>query len=1008
MVQGTASNAGKSVVATALARALRRRGIDVVPFKAQNMSNNARVVAGGEIGTAQWLQALAAGLEPEVRMNPVLVKPEGDDRSQVVVLGRPDAELSRLRWRERPRHLWPAIESSLRSLAAEHELVLLEGAGSPAEINLRSTDLANMSVAQLADARTLLVADIDRGGAFAHLYGTWALLDEDERRRIDGFVLNKFRGDASLLAPGPEQLAELTGVRTLGVLPWLDHGLPDEDGAATPALAPGLRVAVVRYPTASNLDELKPVESVASLRWTASAGDVRDADLVVLPGSKNVDADLAWLRAHGLADAVAERVRAGGRVLGICGGLQLLGALGLLDVETTYADEKLTEHATVELGPIEGPWSVLSGRSYRGYEIRHGTTRGADGAEVRALARGPVLAVSAHGLFEDDAVLAAVFGRSRERTLEEVFDGLADAVEEHLDLDALLRGRFDRPKLPAGFDESRARERGGDPAGWAFPPEAQEAVRAVIAARRDIRRFRPDAVPADVLERILVAAHQAPSVGLSQPWRFVLVEGDETKAAMHALAARERLVQRDHFDERARQFLDLKIEGIREAPLSICVCCERPAGEVLGRHTIRDTDLYSTCCAIENLWLAARAEGVGVGWVSFYREEDVRALLGLPGNVVPVAWLCVGYPDERPERPGLEAAGWDRRRTLGEHVVRERWAGAAERGPLPPVTAADTRRTIDVRDRSDELVKPAGSLGALEALVERWAAATGAPPPPDPRPALAIFAADHGVAARGASLFPARVSAQVAAAAGRGETAIGVLARAHEARLEVVDVGLGAGTADFTTGPAMTRDELDAALERGRAVAAALAADADVLIVGEIGIGNTTAAAALLAALTGLPPAAVCGRGTGLDAQGLERKRALVAEALAVNAPDRNDPLGCLRAVGGLELAALVGAVFGAAAARTPVLLDGFATGVAALATARVDPLVRDYLFAGHRSAEPAHGHVLVELGLEPLLDLRLRLGEGSGAALAFPLIGLAGRLYAEMRTFDDARVEQR
>jgi nicotinate-nucleotide--dimethylbenzimidazole phosphoribosyltransferase len=339
--------------------------------------------------------------------------------------------------------------------------------------------------------------------------------------------------------------------------------------------------------------------------------------------------------------------------------------------------------------------------------------------------------------------------------------------------------------------------------------------------------------------------------------------------------------------------------------------------------------------------------------------------------------------------------------------MRERWTGA-ERGPLPEVGAADTRRTIDVRDRSDDLVKPAGSLGALESLVERWAAATGAPPPAEPRPAIAIFAADHGVAARGASLFPSRVSAQVAAAAGRGETAIGVLARAHDARLEVVDVGLGAGTADFTSGPAMTSAELDAALERGRAVAAELTESADVLIVGEIGIGNTTAAAALLAALTGLPPEDVCGRGTGLDAQGLERKRALVAEALAVNGPDRDDPLGCLRRVGGLELAAIVGAIFGAAAARTPVLLDGFATGVAALAAARVDPLVRDYLVAGHRSAEPAHGRVLVELGLEPLLDLRLRLGEGSGAALAFPLIGLAGRLHTQMRTFDDARVERR
>jgi nicotinate-nucleotide--dimethylbenzimidazole phosphoribosyltransferase len=561
---------------------------------------------------------------------------------------------------------------------------------------------------------------------------------------------------------------------------------------------------------------------------------------------------------------------------------------------------------------------------------------------------------------------------------------------------------FERPGLPEGFDDSRARERGADPAGWAFPDADRRALYEVIAARRDIRRFRPEPLPEDLLRRLLAAAHQAPSVGLSQPWRFVVVESDEVKAGMHALSARERLVQRDHFDERARQFLDLKIEGIREAPVSVCVCCERLPGEVLGRHTIRDTDLYSTCCAIENLWLAARAEGVGVGWVSFYREDDVRTLLGLPANVVPVAWLCVGYPDERPERPGLEAAGWDRRNSLDEHVFVDRWPGAATGVPTE-VPLADVRAAIDVRDRSDELVKPAGSLGALETLVERWAAATGEPPPVDPHAAVVVFAADHGIAARGASLFPRRVSAQVAAAAERGETAIGVLARAHGAELVVVDVGLGAGTADFTTGPAMTADECRAAIEAGRAAVAEVVAEVDVVILGEIGIGNTTAASALLAGLTGLAPEEVCGRGTGLDAQGLVRKRELVAAALAAN--DVSGPLECLQRLGGFELAALVGGIFAAAAARTPVLLDGFATGVAALVAARLDPAVRDYLFAGHRSAEPAHGRVLVELGLEPLLDLRLRLGEGSGAALAFPLIGLAARLHAEMRRFDEAGV---
>src|SRR6185437_1016403 len=282
MIQGASSSAGKSLVTAGLARALHRRGIDVAPFKAQNMSNNARVVDGGEIGTAQYLQALAAGLEPEVRMNPVLVKPEGDTRSQVVILGRPDLELSRRAWRDRRGALWPAIESSLRALLAEHELVLLEGAGSPAEVNLRDTDLANMRSAKLARAAVAVVADIDRGGAFAHLYGTWALLREDERAMLAGFVLNKFRGDPGLLAPAPEQLEELTGVPTVGVLPWLRHELPDEDGAfVTQTNGAGRVVAVVRYPTASNLDELKPLEQVAHVRWATRPSDLEDAALVV-------------------------------------------------------------------------------------------------------------------------------------------------------------------------------------------------------------------------------------------------------------------------------------------------------------------------------------------------------------------------------------------------------------------------------------------------------------------------------------------------------------------------------------------------------------------------------------------------------------------------------------------------------------------------------------------------------------------------------------------------------
>jgi len=430
-----------------------------VPFKAQNMSLNARVVDGGEIGVAQYLQALASEIEPDVRMNPILVKPEADNRSQVVVLGRVDPGLSRMRWRERAPLLWPVAENALRELLAEFELVLIEGAGSPAETNLRTTDLANMRSAQVAEAPVVLIADIDRGGAFAHLYGTWSLVTEKDRGFLRGFVLNKFRGDERLLAPAPEELEKATGMAYVGLLPFVEHGLPDEDGAATPPRRPGApRVAAVRYPTASNLDELKPLEQVAELVWARKPADLDGADLVVLPGSKHVAADLAWLRARELGDAIAAAARRGTRVLGICGGLQMLGeeiadpagvdgaaaGLGLLPVRTTFERTKRTESVDVVFAPLPEPWRELSGKNVRGYEIRHGETASTGRvAEAlpggRGFVQGAVLGISVHGVFEQPEAVAAVLGRAPERPLDAVFEGLADLVEDRLDMNELAR-----------------------------------------------------------------------------------------------------------------------------------------------------------------------------------------------------------------------------------------------------------------------------------------------------------------------------------------------------------------------------------------------------------------------------------------------------------------------------------------------------------------------------------------------------------------------------------------
>jgi len=615
--------------------------------------------------------------------------------------------------------------------------------------------------------------------------------------------------------------------------------------------------------------------------------------------------------------------------------------------------------------------------------------------------------------------------------------------------------RFPRPPTPPGFDRSRASQRAADPAGWCYPDEQRAAVHRVIEQRRDVRRFRAEDVPDDVLRRVLAAAHRAPSVGLMQPWRLIVIRDIATRTAVRRLAQRERLRQAARFDERAREFLDKKIEGVVEAPLGICVCCDhgRPDAEILGRGTIPDTDVYSTACAIENMWLAARAEGLGVGWVSFYRPADLRALLGIPDRAEPIAYLCVGWPDERPVRPSLEAAGWSRRLPLEAVLMPERWreqgageasdegasgaeanagagtpqppsrpdraeASAGAGTPPQPPSRPDRAAAIAARDRLDQLVKPAGSLGALEAAIERWAAVTGRPPPPRVRAGVLVCAADHGHVRHGTSLFDGAVSAQVAAAAVRGETAVGVLARRGHHELLVADVGLSAatpagvrdakvlaGSADMTAARALSQAQLDGALEAGAALAGELAArGVDCLVLGEIGIGNTTTAAALACVLTGASPRDMVGLGTGMDAAGLERKRAIVASALERHGaplPAR----AALLAVGGLELAALAGAVQAAARLRLPVLLDGFAVAASALAAVQLQPTAAETLIAGHRSAEPGHDLLLAELGLEPLLDLRLRLGEASGALLALPLIAAAGALHAEMGTFEESRV---
>ena len=476
LVCGTASDAGKSLVTAGICRWLHRRGVSVAPFKAQNMALNSAVTpSGAEIGRAQAMQAAAAGVEPEAAMNPVLIKPSGVNHSQVLLMGRPHADATARSYQELKAGLRAGVASALTDLRLRFDVVICEGAGSPAEINLRAGDLANMGLARSADLPVLLVGDIDRGGVFASLVGTLAVLEPADQALIGGFLINKFRGDASILEPGLDDLRERTGRPTLGVLPWKEGlWLDVEDSlaleAARPEAAPAvgrdtLEVVVVRLRWMSNFTDIDALaaEPGVSVRFTRSVADIARADLVLVPGTKATVEDLQRLRETGLADALVARAEAGQPILGVCGGYQLLGTeieddvesgqgtvagLGLLPVRTRFEREKLLRH-------VSGSARALGNEPATGYEIRHGRpvrkgaeallddgTTGGEGCVV-----GPVIGTSWHGLLEGDAVRRALLGwvaarRGRDwapgdrpfaAVRERHLDALGDLIEEHAD-----------------------------------------------------------------------------------------------------------------------------------------------------------------------------------------------------------------------------------------------------------------------------------------------------------------------------------------------------------------------------------------------------------------------------------------------------------------------------------------------------------------------------------------------------------------------------------------------
>ena len=493
MIQGTASSSGKSLITAALCRILHQDGWSVAPFKAQNMSNNSFVTFDGlEMGRAQVVQAYACGLVPDVRMNPVLLKPSSDTGAQAVIKGKPAFIMDAGRWHETRDRLRGAIRESYASLSAQYEIIVIEGAGSPAEINLKKNDIVNMGMAKMADAPVVIVGDIDRGGVFASLVGTMQLLDPDERARVRGFIINKFRGNAALLKPGLDELESLTGVPVLGVVPWIHHAIDDEDGVADRLdrkhpLTEDIDICIIRLPHVSNFTDFIPLETApgARVRWCSDAASIGTPDFLILPGTKATVADLQAVRMAGIADAITRYAAGGGTILGICGGFQMLGTdirdphhvesavdsvpgLGLLDMSTTFNAEKRTTQSKVLFhGASAWPFAGLAGVQTDGYEIHMGSSVFGKGSPFTSAidsngqekitgiadAKGCVAGTYAHGLFDSKDVVKGVVNAlrmakgltpvlteliDRRDALERDLNHFAAVCRDHLDMNKIL------------------------------------------------------------------------------------------------------------------------------------------------------------------------------------------------------------------------------------------------------------------------------------------------------------------------------------------------------------------------------------------------------------------------------------------------------------------------------------------------------------------------------------------------------------------------------------------
>ncbi len=834
MVQGSMSGVGKSLIVAGLCRVFRRMGYRVAPFKSQNMALNSYITSQGlEMGRAQVMQAEAAGIEPDVCMNPILLKPTNHVGSQVIVNGEVLGNMNARDYFAYKKKLIPDILTAFHKLEEMADIIVIEGAGSPAEINLKENDIVNMGLAELVDAPVILVGDIDRGGVFAQLLGTLNLLTPAENSRVKGLIINKFRGDASILSPGISSLEEKGGIPVVGVLPYMQLQLEDEDSLSERFEASGkgeLDIAVIKLPRISNFSDFNVFEQFksVSLRYIQHPSELGNPDLIILPGSKNTMGDLKWLYRTGFAEQIVKR-SSEIPIWGICGGYQMLGqsiedpygveeggmikGLHLLPVCTILDSRKTRKQVYGNLSGIQGIFHNLSGVPYEGYEIHMGQTDGTVDCTAPVCNVGNVYGTYVHGIFDKAEVCT------------EILNALASLSGNHI--------------------------------------EEYKALDYKAIKEREFERL------ADMIE--------------------------------------------DNLD------MDCILKMMEEQEIAI-------------------------------------------------EPVTIQSILQNPDLKLP-----------DPKVIGLVKSNWD-------HIA-----------------------------------KPLDSMGVFESLSARIGGILRDPSLQLNRKSVIVMCADNGVVDEGISQSGREVTLAVTKSICNGTSSVARLASHVGMNVYAVDMGIDTdeeisgvinrkirkGTRNFVLKPAMTREEVLSAINVGIEIIRQRKIMGDQLIaVGEMGIGNTTTASAVCAALLKVDPALITGRGAGLDDNKLLKKKQVISDALSKYNLAKQDALTILQTVGGLDIAGMVGLMIGGAYYGIPIVLDGVISQAAALTAVRMVPAVEHYLIPSHEGKEPASKWLLEALHMEGVIRGELALGEGTGAVMMCELLSTALSLYCGNTSFEQMGID--